>query len=81
MIFNNERLGVITPNQEILYSCLFKSLRSGNEQLALYTCRQIKSISMLKVLLIIFICENCPMLYMLKSFIDLKLKTLNYSHL
>jgi len=78
MIFNNERIPkAYNKYTEVSFSLLFKSLRSGNEKLALYAAEQIKSVYTLKMLLIIFMCENCPMIYMIKSFIDLNISTIN----
>ena len=50
-----------------LYSLLFKSLRSGDEMHALYSIQHIPYNNLIKKILILFLCENCPNLYVIRE--------------
>ena len=50
-----------------IYSLLFKSLRSGDEIHALYSVHQIPYKYLTKKILIIFLCENCPNIYVIRE--------------
>ena len=50
-----------------LYSLLFKSLRSGDEVHALYSIQHIPYNYMIKKILILFLCENCPNLHVIRE--------------
>lgn len=72
---NRRIIDMVERKLKVIYSLLFKSLRRGDEKMALYAADHITSMKKLKELLIIFMCENCPMFYMVKSFIDLNITT------
>lgn len=47
---------------DVLFSLLFKSLRANDEYHALYAYSQIRYPNVLKYILIIYCCENCPII-------------------
>ena len=57
---------------EEIYSFLFKSLRSGNENNAIYCFNQIPYKRLLKFQLTTFVCENCPNIHIINQMLKTK---------